>query len=123
MNFSKFLGLVSSFVQDSPTTAPVKRDQVGRILDRAADVIEQRGWAQHILMDLSGRVCTRQALHIAARGETSFFGLWSETHLVAKAETRLMQHIGLGMAVPTWNDTRGITKNDVLAELRAAAVK
>jgi hypothetical protein len=80
-------------------------------LDRAATVVELRGWCQFHLSDEAGRVCAIGAYKIVVGGTP----LDDAYGLVALG-------IYLGVrSIGDWNDERGRTARQVTAALRATA--
>lgn len=110
MKFPKLLGLVSHFVAPAPALKPGRvevnvpeKDAADMVLDRAAEIIEERGWSRGAFVGPHGNVCTLQAIRIAAR-EASF--LWiGAGRLEAQAASRFKKEVTGGEPIPSWNDT------------------
>jgi hypothetical protein len=85
-----------------------------RTLLQAADIIRERGWCQHVLVDpLSGGFCAEAAIRQAADGTPAKISLKSmpaRALLEKRVET-----------IPIWNDAPGRTKEQVIEALEAAA--
>jgi len=81
-------------------------------LAKAADLLEQDGWCQGVLIDHYGRRCLLGAIE-AARLEDTSDALFSPICNAIQAE--------LGGANPiSWNDTPGRTQEEVVTLLRNA---
>ena len=97
------------------------------ILDKAADLIEQRGWAQGYFVDHRGGLCARGAIYAACGMEPD-----PDPHV------RIVEWPGWNPADPAWdalcqldtavddfaemwNDAPERTKEEVVSALRAAA--
>ena len=89
-------------------------DEVGKVLDAAADYIEGYGWCQYKLEDGRGRACLMGAL----------LRVWSDEtieHRYAVLD-RLAGLLGRSVnSIALWNDAPGRTKEEVIAALRGAA--
>jgi hypothetical protein len=85
---------------------------VRSVLVGAADVIERAGWCQSQPRDLTGSVCVREALRIAADGD-----LVTMYDALTALERRLPAYID----VVRWQDQSHRTKAQVLAFLRDTA--
>ncbi len=85
-------------------------DESGKLLLKAADLIEQRGWTQGE-MDSPKGVCVLGALG------------WGRGHNPARtvAIIRFQEAIG-GCSVMLWNDENGRTQSEVVAKLREVAL-
>lgn len=88
-----------------------KPDPVAAILQKAADMIDRRGWCQGMGMDGMGRVCAVRAIGTVAGDNVVF---------ASDALRRLEDHLNIRF-VSLWNDVKGRTKDEVVAALRAAA--
>ncbi len=88
-------------------------DEVGKVMLKAADYIEEHGHCKHVLCDDKGAVCIRGAL----------IRVGSFTQLT-KAELRLKE-FGIPwnerVGVVDWNNAPERTGEEVIAALRAAA--
>jgi hypothetical protein len=98
------------------------------ILNRAADLIEERGWFQYTKDGSSRSLCVNFAIIDAAAVVDPL--------LAAPARRLFLQHLGLQPVVPTdgleptdfeqvveWNDDPVRTQAQVIAALRAAALE
>lgn len=103
--------------------------KTSEILDKAADVIEERGWWRGSFAESSGRnckVCALGAMNVAS-GLAPDDALGPDVH---KAAMALADHVGLaheasGLGATYavgdhWNDSR-TSAEEVVRELRAAA--
>ena len=86
-------------------------DEASKVLLRAADLIEDRGWCQRALEDDMGRYCAIGAI-LQVPGTTDERSV---------AATRLMKSI-CERDVAVWNNAPGRTKEEVVAKLRAVAL-
>jgi hypothetical protein len=97
-----------------------------RILLRAHEIIEERGWCQHVLQAEDGRVCLEGAVRIASgvklfRSRTGRITHASDdAHLPAALNAiRMLQRQLLSAKGPwEWNDQPGRTKDEVLKLIR-----
>jgi hypothetical protein len=90
------------------------------VLEKAAKVIEQRGWQQDDLGYLDhGPVCALGAIH-AVVGARRMDVHGRKARLIDGAREAVERHVG-GVAIGTWNDVASRTKRQVLATLRKAA--
>ncbi len=100
-------------------------------LDKAADVITERGWCQGEPQDASGQLCAIGAINIAVLGRASVVadGVAYDGYAKLDSSQRgaLVAHEMLRATIETeivsWNDDEGRTKGEVVAALRAAAKK
>ena len=90
-------------------TKPV--DEVGKLLLRAADIIDERGHAKGTLEAEDGSVCALGALLVADEQAHS------KTYKAARL--RLMARVGQYVSV--WNNERDRTPTEVTQAMRAAA--
>lgn len=125
MKLLRFFGFMRHFLPEAPAifpSEPVKeRDAVGRVLDRAADLIEKRGWMKHA-MKYEGRICALQAIRLAARREAPLF-LFGVSELTLEARYRMTRHGTNGTSIPYWNDYPDRTKEEVVNALRHSAAQ
>lgn len=93
-------------------------DDASRLLLKAAELIEERGWCQRQQEDAKGRLCILGALHYAEGGSPMTpFGA-----VAYNARNRLMDVLGIWMLGRDWNDKPGRTAAEVIAKLRAVAL-
>ncbi len=83
-----------------------KAKAIAELLERAADVVQERGWTQGQLEDERGRVCARQALGIAA-GRKPLQDAW----LFAVDQSG-------SLTLARWNDSVCRSKRQCVAALR-----
>lgn len=81
------------------------------VLDRAAEIIEQRGWCQGVSALPDGRCCAGWAIRTASNQDESAFN---------SAANHFFGYIGW-RPIHGWNDEPQMTKERVVATLRAAA--
>lgn len=84
---------------------------VDAVLDRAAELIEERGWCQAVSSTADCRICASYAITIAAKGSITY---------PTDAHHFFADYIG-GRPIPEWNDQPQMSKERVVAALRAAA--
>lgn len=104
---------------------------MNELLNKAADLIEERGWNQGDYRSPVGALCAIGAIITAndeARGihpETIEFNLWSTP--VREAVETLAKQLDQEPLVPpyvmNWNDTPGRTATEVVSMLRKAALR
>lgn len=98
--------------------APVTIDPVSAGLERAAEIVRKR-WCQGHMLSPNGLHCAVGALHVAAgyyaRGDGA-----GDCVLYNNMSRRLHKVIG-SRGIMAWNDTKGRTKEEVVAALQAAA--
>lgn len=106
------------------------------ILEKAADVINERGWTQGREVDRTGAVCLRGALRMAAGAtiDLKWYGadgvhpfMTGPEHPRPSEYTRaiervmgLLEHEVINL-MPAWNDEQGRTKDEVITVLQHAA--
>lgn len=97
-------------------------DAAGLVLERAANIIKQRGWCQGAFTDSYGRVCAVGALRLAAGGSITT-GLTSiQIEVVLAAAIRLLKLVDAGETnLAWWNDISGRTKEAVITAMQCAA--
>lgn len=99
------------------------------ILTRAADLIEERGWAQHWYVNECGGLCARGAIYAAAGFSPAtrdaddtyrWLGPAFYDSAAIAAETALGKVVPYG-SVARWNDAASRTATEVINTLRGAA--
>ncbi len=80
------------------------------ILSKAADIISKKGWCQNDYSRPNGAVCASRAINDAAGG-------LAHAH---EAREAFLKFIGRD-SIAVWNDSKGQTKEKVIATLRDAA--
>lgn len=81
------------------------------VLDKAADVIVERGWCQREYEGEDGRVCV-----VGAMGQVSHGKPWNDAY------TALSTYLGTRhTALSYWNDVPGRTAGEVITALRSCA--
>lgn len=101
-----FVAESASFNRVSPT------DAAGRILFRAAELVQERGHCKFKLADKLGRICTAQAMVSAALE----LGCWD---YYSPAEDRFEAYVGQGVC--HWNNDGAVDAEKVVRTLREAA--
>lgn len=98
------------------------------ILDKAADLIEERGWHQGDYVGPTGCLCPYGAMYLAVgitpagRGNTNDWPGWTPDRGGPFLDAaRWLARYLRGRAVSVWNDAEGRTKEEVVSTLRAAA--
>lgn len=90
--------------------------EIAEVLDKAADVIEVRGWCQRTLETGDGRVCMEGAISVAC----GVLGHPSVGPQYSNALCAVGLH--LGNLIPyRWNDAPGRDKYEVIDLLRTVA--
>jgi hypothetical protein len=84
---------------------------VAAVLDRAADLIEERGWIQGRCKDETG-ICALHAIDLATPDDDDDEMYWHTSEAVWQR---------VGWNITGWNDAPGRTAAEVIAALRAAA--
>lgn len=119
---------------------PTLEQNAGRLVRRAAQVLEDRSWIQGGVGNGRERMCARGAICFAARGSTNFSSVSNFTY---QAEVQLSRwlvktgvitvtrkSVGLDLdealeknvsVVPYWNDANGRTKEEVVQYMRKFA--
>lgn len=93
-------------------------DETGKILLRAAKLIEQRGWTQGTYEDGDGCLCVLGAIVVAELGGRTPKD-WEAATMDASAVYRLEDTVQ--RHANAWNDKRGRTAEEVIDALIAAA--
>jgi hypothetical protein len=103
--------------------------ELADILDEAANVIEERGWAHATMETREGAVCLWRALNVATKEEERCPVAYSALMEVAKyllAEgyfsNSLSNNGGIEALPVLWNDRPGRTKSDVVVALQKTAI-
>jgi len=98
---------------------------VDEILNRAADLLETRGWCQQRSFGLDGRLDTQRALFLsdptASEVVPSPASAYFRTYLVEERLLGLPEGLPGGLA--WWNDDPRQTKETIVTELRRASRK
>ncbi len=98
------------------------------VLDRAADLMEERGWYRGFFISDDGAVCHLGAIYAAAGRHVhrqSTGGTWFRVIDDRVDEPRRAVYwdcMAIGEAsIPAWNDIRCQSKDEAVAKLREAA--
>lgn len=99
------------------------------ILDRAAGVVEKRGWTQRWYVNASGEVCPRGAIYVACGVEPDPYPEvevvdwpgWSPAAASAAMDACDLLDKAVDDYAESWNDRPERTKEEVVSTLRAAA--
>jgi hypothetical protein len=93
-----------------------------RILLRAHEIIEERGWCQKALQTPDGRVCLEAAISIAACGKAFLESRWEMSEATLRAFAEMKRRVvfapGQEHRLCVWNDRPERTKDDVLKLIR-----
>jgi hypothetical protein len=106
---------------------PTAEQNAGRLVRRAAQILEDRGWIQGDVGDGQRGMCARGAIIFAARGTTNTEAIDNQVWLTEREFTRWLAGTEVGSestawrAVPMWNDTPGRTKEEVVQYMRKFA--
>lgn len=105
-----------------------KLDEIGEILMRAADLIEERGHTKHVQVDEEGRLCLHGALSIAIYGSANAperfdvnERLYSFAPHAANTWARTPGLKATYYEFATWNNMPSRTGKEVIDLLRGAA--
>jgi hypothetical protein len=93
-----------------------------RILLRAHEIIEERGWCQAKLVSSEGHVCLEAAISLAACGTPYHEADWEMSEAAAQAFAEMKRRVffnrGEDHRLWSWNDRPGRTKDEVLKLIR-----
>lgn len=109
------------FVEHKEVGEVKELDEAGKLLLKAADVIERLGWCQNNLQSPDGRVCFAGAMKLASYGTIWPEGPGAIQPTMEAAWTRFERFVGTDRA-SKWNDADGRTQDEVVAKLRAVAL-
>lgn len=91
-------------------------------LNKAADLIEQRGWVRGALIDAHNRMCIRGAINMARTGDPVGWDTHAEDRAVAEflnLPEITFQSRANDLAI--WNNKKERKQEEVIAALRGAA--
>ena len=93
----------------------------GKIYLEAANLLEKKGWCQHLSSNSKNQVCIAEALHRSVYGTEEMVDMntVSDTRAWSPSYTALTKFIGEDAI--RWNDAIGRTKAEVIEKLREAA--
>ena len=99
------------------------------ILDKAADLITERGWNQHYFVDSAGRLCPRGAIYAACGMKPDPDPLvwvvdwpgWTSRAADDAMDACDRLDAVVNDYAESWNDAPGRTAEEVISTLRAAA--
>lgn len=114
---------------------PTEAQQVGRVVRKAAKILEDREWGQGTdLRNSNGvyQLCTRGAINFAILGVTQMHAARmltrkKQSNLVelawdsVTAFSNWLRENGYGRDTVSWNDAKGRTKEEVIAYLNKFA--
>ena len=86
------------------------REQIGKVLLRAADIIEKRGWCQGRYSDYDGRFCAVGAILNV-----------TESCVLQQASRRFLAEHLPNQNVTAWNDVKNRRKKHIIDKMRAVA--
>jgi hypothetical protein len=87
------------------------------VIERAIEIIVERGWCQRKLVDDDGRVCASEALRLAML-------IYPQPMVAVRVAVRLRRAAGFGRSAGVlvdWNDHPGRTVENVVSTLKRAA--
>lgn len=92
------------------------------ILEKAAEVLDARGWCQGHYQDDQGQLCAVGAIRVATWGTAR----WDHSNAVEYLASRMAQeamsaHLGVEDIAVGWNDRPGRTKDEVIDTFKHAA--
>ncbi len=103
-------------MSNSPSSSTVITDDLRRLPSRASDLIEERGWTQHSDQAPDGRLISTGSWELGLTGGLRLAATQPGDHMIAQEVfTARGQN-------EWWNDERGRTKKQVLAELRSTDI-
>lgn len=86
------------------------------VYEQAADLIDQRGWAQGQFVDCDGKICAEGALNLAAFGEVD---PWSGEYRWTEVSKHIGEQVGKEYGcICDWQDETGRRQEEVTATLR-----
>ena len=92
------------------------------ILEKAAEVLEIRGWTQNTYEDAEGQVCAVGAIRVVAWGHSRWSGTGAIDYQVAgMAQAAMSAHLGVRDLAIEWNDSPERTKEEVIDAFKHAA--
>jgi hypothetical protein len=105
---------------------PTVEENAGRLVRKAADVLEDRTWVQGKFGDEDKGMCAITSIHFTATGSSKNAGTSAGPKLVRNTLATFAEWLkDAGFAeipsVPTWNDQPDRTKNEVLQVMRKFA--
>lgn len=99
------------------THESAKLDEASKLLLKAADLIERRGWCQNHYASQDGRLC-----YLGALKTVLGVPLDGVSHpLIGEAGLRMSKAVGRP-CVWQWNDDTGRTQEEVVSKMRAVAL-
>lgn len=105
------------FCDEKPQGEVKELDAVGKLLLKAADLIESQGWCKNYIGTTTGSVCIEGALNVAAGKDPSAIFRYGSV-----PERALMRiNSALGVRAYQWNDEPERVVGEVVAKLRAVA--
>lgn len=103
-------------------------NEVGRTLNKAANLMDERGQAKFVTEDSDGRLCIQGAVYMAISGCSSYCDLGDDSPLSERCFAELNKHLpfnqlGFGdvVAVCHWNNDIKRTKDEAVNLMRTVA--
>lgn len=93
------------------------RETTRAILERAGEIITEKGWTQGCYEDKDGSVCVSQALTLASKQVAGPIYLEELT----RARRRVIHAVRPHLTLPGYNDVKARSVEDVLLALKRAA--
>lgn len=87
-----------------------------RTIYKMIDVLNERGWCQHLLENSEGQVCIYGALNTVIGGSPAYCGEGQKWRKVSHA---IHNHVGTDAAF--WNNMKGRTKGQIINMLKEVA--
>jgi hypothetical protein len=110
-----------------PRRKPSVEENAGRLVRKAADVLQDRTWVQGEYGDADKGMCAVTSIHFTATGDSTHAAqgdrrprLVNDTLITFGNWLEAAGFTTFG-SVPAWNDTSGRTKDEVLQVMRKFA--
>lgn len=110
-----------------PRRKPSVEENAGRLVRKAADVLQDRTWVQGEFGDADKGMCAVTSIHFTATGDSKNAARGDHQPKLVK-DTLVTFAIWLNEAgfivtpsIPAWNDASGRTKDEVLQVMRKFA--
>lgn len=112
--------------QDMTASTLAHADDIASVLEKAAELLETRGWGQTVYEDGDGRLCALGAIRTAIAGSNREFANLahaSATHTnVLRRAWRTTEPLTRQVGdIPTWNDVEGREAHEVIDLMKHTA--
>ena len=107
---------------DTIDTNKLTKRNAATVLRRAAALIETSGWHQGDYQNDNGCLCALGAIRVACGIKADKWLKQHEHPLIFSVYNTLRSELN-GVAIDTWNDRKGTTKEDVVGAMRQTAAK